>query len=78
MTDTDKLAIHRSVMTLLDVLDGYIPRKCQRDIGNVLMQYFEEHQVELTSASMRREYEVWKVKLDAGILRTAVKKDESP
>lgn len=58
--DKDKHAVGMSVHQILHILHDYIPRACVREAEDELFKAFFINGVELTSNTMRKEYEEWK------------------
>ena len=58
--DKDKFAVQRSVQQVLAILYDYIPRSCFKEAEEKLFDAFFINGVELTSNTMRKEYEEWK------------------
>lgn len=58
--DKDKWATHRSVIEIMHILRDFIPRNCIREAEDKLFNAFFINGVELTSNTMRKEYEQWK------------------
>lgn len=58
--DKDKFAVHRTVMQVLHIIHDCIPEACRREAEDRLFDAFFINGVELTSNTMRKEYEAWK------------------
>lgn len=67
--DKDRFAVHTTVQQVMHLLHDYIPRACMREVEDKLFDAFFINGVELTSNTMRKEYEHWK-KLELDILMT--------
>lgn len=71
--DKDRIAVHMTVNQILHILYDYIPRSCMREAEGKLFDAFFINGVELTSNTMRKEYEEWKkVELEQLMLRPAL------
>lgn len=58
--DQDRMAAQISTNAILNVLREFIPRACLREAEDKLFEAFFVNGTELTSNTMRKEYEVWK------------------
>lgn len=58
--DQDRMATQISVNMILNILRDYIPRSCIREAEGKLFDAFFINGTELTSNTMRKEYEAWK------------------
>lgn len=67
--DRDKYATQRSVNEILHLLHDYIPRSCICQAEDKLFEAFFINGVELTTNTMRKEYEEWK-KLELNVMMT--------
>jgi len=60
MLDKDRWAVQLSVQMIIHVLHDYIPRSCIREAEDKLFDVMFINGTELTSNTMRKEYEAWK------------------
>ena len=58
--DRDRWQTQLSVQQIMHILHDYIPRSCFREAEGRLFDAFFINGVELTSNTMRKEYEAWK------------------
>lgn len=68
--DRDRYTVQRSVIEIMHILDEYIPHACRREASDKLFDAFFINGVELTTNTMRKEYEEWK-KLNIESMMTA-------
>lgn len=71
--DKDKWATQKSVIEIMNILHNYIPHACHREVEDRLFEVFFINGVELTSNTMRKEYEAWKkLEIEAFMLKPNV------
>ena len=58
--DNDCWAVRISVNQIIGILNAYIPRACQVEAEHKLFDALFINGTELTSNTMRKEYEAWK------------------
>lgn len=58
--DKDRMAVSMTVRQITNLLYDYIPRACIREVEDKLFDAFFINGVELTSNTMRKDYEAWK------------------
>jgi hypothetical protein len=58
--DKDRWAVRISIQQVLHILHDFIPRACIREAEDRLFDAFFINGIELTSNTMRKEYEEWK------------------
>lgn len=58
--DNDRRAVYMSINQIIHILHDYIPRSCIREAEDKLFDAFFINGVELTSNTMRKEYEQYK------------------
>lgn len=58
--DKDRWAVELTVRQVMHLLHEYIPRACEREATDKLFDAFFINGVELTTNTMRKEYEEWK------------------
>ncbi len=58
--DRDRMAVRISVQQIINLLYDYIPRACIHEVEDKLFDNFFIAGIELTSNTMRKEYEEWK------------------
>ena len=69
--DKDRMAVQITVRQITSIIYDYIPRACIREVEDRLFDAFFVNGVELTSNTMRKEYEEWKkLELNALMLKT--------
>ena len=69
--DKDRMAVQMTVHQITSIIYDYIPRACIREVEDRLFDAFFVNGVELTSNTMRKEYEEWKkLELNALMLKT--------
>lgn len=68
--DKDKFAVQRTVNMVIHLLRDFIPRSCIREAEDKLFDAFFINGVELTTNTMRKEYEQWK-KLEIDSMMTS-------
>lgn len=67
--DKDRMAVYMTVRQIMDLIHDY-PRACIREAEDRLFDAFFVNGVELTSNTMRKEYEAWKcLEIDALMLK---------
>lgn len=66
--DKDRMAVSLTVRQITNLLYDYIPRACIREASDKLFDAFFIAGVELTTNTMRKEYEEWK-KLELDVLK---------
>lgn len=70
--DRDRHTVGMTVNQILYLLQDFIPRSCIREAEGKLFDAFFINGVELTSNTMRKEYEEWKkIELEQLMLRPA-------
>lgn len=58
--DKDRMAVSMTVRQITNLLYDYIPRACIYEVEDKLFDAFFINGVELTSNTMRKDYEAWK------------------
>lgn len=72
--DKDRMAVHMTVQQIMHIVHDYIPHACRREAEGQLFDIFFTNEVELTSNTMRKEYEAWKkLELNTGMLTPMTK-----
>ena len=69
--DKDRMAVQMTVHQITSIIYDYIPHACIREVEDRLFDAFFVNGVELTSNTMRKEYEEWKkLELNALMCKT--------